>query len=387
MNQFTYLQTCPVCFGEGTAAQAGIKMQAMGCRSALLVCDQNGVKFGLIDRVQEGLLEAGITLVRYDDVSPDPADTMVDHCARIARAASLDGVVGVGGGSVLDTAKAVSVLLRNEGSVRDHMKPNMPPNLPAPLILIPTTAGTGSEVTNVGVITHTEKHLKIGVESQASLAILDPTLTYSVPRQVTAETAMDALAHAAECMTSTLANPHADALALEAIRTIVNCLPRAVENGNDAEARRGLCLASNLAGIAFSETMVHVGHAMAQGMGAGLHISHGAGCALCLPAALEYAALAVPQQLSKVAGALGLTVEPGTMPDQLGRQVADFLYGFMSQVGIRSLSERGFSQEAVVACTEAAMEDFLVDYCPTPVTAENVREMYRKIYAYEQKNK
>ncbi|HWS43121.1 MAG TPA: iron-containing alcohol dehydrogenase [Pseudoflavonifractor sp.] len=384
-HRFTYLQTCPVYFGEGSAAEAGAKMQALGCRSVLLVCDKNGAKFGLADRVRAGFRDTGITLVQFDDVSPDPADTMVDHCARIARDACLEGVVGVGGGSVLDTAKAVSVLLRNEGSVRDHMKPNLPPNPGAPLILIPTTAGTGSEVTNVGVITHTGKNLKIGVECQATLAILDPTLTYSVPPEVTAETAMDALAHAAECVTGTVANPHADTLALEAIRTILDCLPRAVADGGDAEARRGLCLASSLAGIAFSETMVHVGHAMSQGMGARLHISHGAGCALCLPAALEYTAPAVPGQLAKVAAALGLGVEEGTAPEGLGRRVADFLCAFMDRVGIRSLRERGFTREAVVACAEAAMEDFLVDYCPTPVTLENVREMYRRIYGYERK--
>lgn len=357
-------------------------MQELGCRKVLLVCDKNGVKFGLADRVKNSFLGTGVTLIQFDEVTPDPNDTMVDRCADMARQAGVDGVVGVGGGSVMDTAKTVGVLLRNPGSVREHMKPNIPPNPGAPLILIPSTAGTGSEVTNVGVITHTGLMQKIGVVSNVSLALVDPSLTYSAPPSVTAETAMDALAHAAECMTCTIANPHADALAIQAIERITRFLPVAVADGSNAEARRELAMASNFAGIAFNETLVHIGHAMAQGMGAILHISHGASCALSLPSALKYAAPAVPAQLAKVARAMGLTVNESCSAAELGQLVADHLYGFMKKIKLASLKERGFTLEEVVACAETAMKDFLVDYCPVPVTVENVREMYREIYSY-----
>lgn len=379
---FFYHQTCPVLFGEDTSAQAGARLKALGCKKLLLVCDGNVERFGLSAAVKAGILACGLELEVFDAVTPDPTDLLADQCADFARSVAADGVVGVGGGSVLDTAKAVSVLLANPGSVRHYMKPNMPPHPGVPLVLIPTTSGTGSEVTEVGVITHTDRRQKLGVEARASLAIVDPVLTYSVPPQITADTAMDAFSHAAECVTCTASNPHADLLALEAIKLIWKALPAALVDGRDAAARRDLALASNLAGMAFNETSLHIGHALAHSMGVRLHLSHGAGCALALPAALEFVAEAVPGQLRRVAEAMGLDADASRSDRALGELVGNHLREFMRAMGIRSLRERGAEEADLIPCAPGAMEDFLVGYCPRPVTLEDMENLYHRVWSY-----
>src|SRR5262245_6211559 len=275
--------------------------ERLGARRAFVVTDAILVKAGLLAQVAEPLAAGGVTFDAFDRVTPEPGVELVRECIAAARAFNPDVVVGLGGGSNMDTAKLVTLILAHGGAPLDYTGDCRVPGPVKPLICIPTTAGTGSEVSAAAVFTDTANHIKVSCLSpflRPNFAVVDPLFTVTCPPKVTADSGIDALTHAIEgfCAVDNDAfplpsgeksvyqgkNPMADAMAREAITLVGKFLRRAVKDGNDLEARDGMALTATLAGLAFSNAGVALVHAMEYPVGGAVHVSHGAGNGLLL---------------------------------------------------------------------------------------------------------
>lgn len=295
-------------FGIGVAMNLGKRAAALGVRHAMLVTDRALADSPACLSAQQSLAKADVAVTVYDQVVLDPDAASVEGAAAAYRTCEADGLIALGGGSAMDTAKALGVLARS-GAERiapfyfggeAHVS-----GIP-PLICMPTTAGTGSEITFVAIVTDNgEKRLVRDPLLAPALALIDPALSASMPPGLTAATGMDALAHALEAMTSSLANPVCDALALDAIGRIGRALPRAVDNGSDMHARSEMSLAAYLAGVAFLNARVHLGHAVGHSFGVHFKLAHGLACIVCMPAILDFLQPTCATQLARIAGALG----------------------------------------------------------------------------------
>lgn len=374
----TYSLVCPVLFGGGAVMKLGEKIREMGASRVFCVYDR-GVKLaGISDQVIKVLAESRIETAVYDRVQADPADVIVDEAAEAARQAHMEAVVGIGGGSSLDVAKAVAILLKNPGCIGDYYAGEKPFSEKAPLILIPTTSGTGSEVTPMAVITDTKKQVKQTVLSAADLAVVDPELTLTVPPHVTAMTGFDVFSHAVEAYTANAGygNPMSDVLAEKAMELVSGYLEAAYLNGSDRTARNYLSMASNFAGIAFAASSVHIGHAAAHELGAKFHIPHGALCALTLPETVRFVSEAVPEKVTGIARAMKLCLPEGMEGREAAEAAAEELRKRMKKMGIKSLKEYGLKREDVIACAKGAVENNWFVICAPKQVDERVMAEY-----------
>ncbi len=313
-----YSQLCPVLFGEGAADALPEKIRAFGGGPVLFITDPGIRGTGLVDRLAEAVRADGTEADIFDAVEADAPDTVIDACEeQVLRAKAYRVLVGVGGGSSMDSAKAIAVLAENPGPVSKYYM-TWQSGREVRLILIPTNSGTGSEVTPMCVIHDTVNNVKAGILRPADYAIVDPALTVSAPPKVTALTGMDALSHAVEAYTCTAANVHSDLLALECVRLIARNLEAACADGKNMAARTALAFASNIAGIAFAESSVHVGHAIAHETGVVLEQPHGLICALVTPIVIEYSAPCFPERMVPLAEALGVA---GATPERPKEEV------------------------------------------------------------------
>lgn len=338
----------------------------------------------MVDDVVRSLGEAGVEVVLYDKVPPDPPDYIIEEAAALARDRQVDGTVAVGGGSVMDAAKAVNVLLTNPPPISRYFGVNAAPNLGKVLVLLPTTAGTGSEVTAISVVTDTQNHRKIGVIGPycaATLAIVDPELTVKMPPSVTAATGMDALSHAVEALTSGLANPVSDVLAKEAVSLITRYLPVAFRNGADLTARTQMSLAAMIAGIAFNDALPHLGHAIAHVLGARFHIPHGIGCAVALPEVVEFAADTLPEKVKVVGRAMGLDLAEELSATEAAKRVSEAIRRLCREVGIPTLKDLKVEESSLEDLVPLILKDDCAAFSPKPLTAEAVLGVLRRAYA------
>ena len=312
----------PLLFGTGASNSVGEKLKEFGCKKVLVVYDAGVKAAGLADKIIKVINASGIATVTYDGVQADPPDWSVNEAGEIGIREKVDGVVGVGGGSSLDTAKGAKMLQTNPPPINKYFgregvitKPSVP------LIVIPTTAGTGSECTPGGVITDTQNNIKTniaGVGCSVNLGIVDPELTLGLPQSVTASTGMDALCHCIESYTSQRANSYCELTGKKGFTLVGQYLVRAYENGSDLEAREGMMLASSLGGISMSGPLCHVAHDIGKVLGGKFHIPHGNGCASCLPQVFELITPAVPDKVKEITLALGGTVSDSASPAEIG---------------------------------------------------------------------
>ncbi|MDR1944352.1 MAG: iron-containing alcohol dehydrogenase [Synergistaceae bacterium] len=381
-------QTCPVLFGAGAIQETGNRLKALGVNKALCICDPGIKSTGLVDKIVGIVKAAGVGVVVFDKVQPDPPDSVVDECAKLARDEKVEGIFAIGGGSSLDTAKATSVLLRNPGSIRDYLSArnggavNKKPG--APLVVIPTTAGTGSEVSKFTVISDTEKDFKDGIYTTATLAILDPEVTLSLPPHITASTAFDAFAHSVEGMTTILTDPKSEVLGLAAISKITKWLPVVMKDGSNLEGRSELSVASNFAGMVLNDGVVHIGHGFAHSLGALYHVEHGTGCALALPVCVEFTASAAPEMTKKIGQAMGIEFKDSAKPEEIGKKVADSIRDLMKKSGIKSVKDLKLPRDEFVAKMSAdifAKQSHVTNLCVRPPKDEGeVKQFVADIY-------
>ena len=303
-------------FGWGAVERVGQEAARLGKRAMLVTGRSSMRRTGTADRVTKLLSDAGVSAVLYDQIESDPGSKTIDAAAKIARSESCDLVIGLGGGSPMDAARAIAAMAASGGSILDHVrgKPIERPGLP--LINIATTSGTASEITPVAVVTDEERELKMGMKSPywfSRAAITDPELTVSMPPEVTAATGMDALTHAVESYLSTGATAPSEGLALRAIELVGLHLRDAFHDGSNRAAREGMSLASMTAGMAFANSGLGLVHALVHPIGARHGIAHGAACGRMLPGVLRFNQPIVSEKLARVGHAL--TGRPGATAD------------------------------------------------------------------------
>jgi len=309
---FPFRTAKKILFGTGTIEQVGAELRPAGATNAVIITDKTIAAAGWAQKVAAALGAAGILSTVWDGAEAEPSVEVGERAIDFARGGGFDSVVGLGGGSAMDIAKGAAVGLTNEGHVMRWIKEGFKRPL-APLALCPTTAGTGSEVSDTAVFATPE--LKVGLVSSMlypDVALVDPGLTVSMPGPVTANTGVDALCHAIEGFQSVQANPLTDAIALEAMRMVNKYLRRAYCKGSDMEAREGMSLASLLAGIVMGNADTTIGHACGYAYvypATNIHLPHGYAIAVTFPYVMEYNALAQFEKHAMIADVLGEDIE------------------------------------------------------------------------------
>jgi alcohol dehydrogenase class IV len=381
----------PLLFGRGRAAEIGAELRKLGCKKALVVYDKGVADAGIADKVISAIESGGVAAVRFDKVQADPPDWSAEEAGTLGVSEGVDCVVGVGGGSSLDTAKAAKLLITNPPPLKRYYGRDGVVTKPSvPLILLPTTAGTGSECTPGGVITDTERGIKTniaGVGCAVTLGIVDPELTFGLPKSVTASTGMDALCHCIESYTSARANPFSEVAGREGIRLVAEYLIRACDDGSDAEAREGMMKASSLGGIAMSGALCHLSHDIGRSLGAKFHVPHGNGCAACLPQVLEAVVHVKTEQVLYFAKCFGSAPPDGASPAEIGRAAYTAALGLMGRIGLPNMKQLGLDRAALLAavpdevvmqCEMAAKAGFVTS--PIPVTKELIANIVSRAY-------
>jgi len=378
---FNYFGPTKVVFGEGSIRELPMEIGTLG-QKAILVTDQGLLATGLVEEVQKIM---GKTLVgTFSDVPQDSGMGVVDQGTAYAKSVAADVVVSLGGGSVIDTAKGMCILMKEGGSMRDHEGMQMLTQPQTPHIVIPTTAGTGSEVTSGAVILDREQGQKIinfEYFNTPRGAILDPKVTIGLPPHLTASTGMDAMTHAVESYVSLQRNPISDAAALHAIRLIVQYLPTAVDDGTNLVARGQMQIAALVAGWAFSNAMVGLVHAMAHSIGAVCGIPHGQANGILLPHVMAYNLEEVPELLADIAVAMG-AAGYGDDPRVAGQAAVDATHDLLNKIGLtQALRDLKVDQDRLKECAELSMSDGSIIYNPRMVMEpEEVLDVYMKAY-------
>jgi alcohol dehydrogenase class IV len=295
--------------GHGAALEVVEVLGQLGLSRPLIVTDAGLVGLGHVQKVTDMLDRAALPWGLFDGVTPDPTDACVDAGLNAFRAGSYDCIIGFGGGSPMDAAKAISFMAVNPGHVRDYKAPAQIDRCGVPVICIPTTGGTGSEMTRWCVITDTkapEKYNLSGLACVATAALIDWSFTTTLPARITADTAVDSLTHAIEAYVSRKAHPYTDGFALQAMPLIATHVRRAYADPEDEKAREALMLAASLAGMAFSNASVALVHGMSRPIGAHFHVAHGLSNAMLLPAVTAFSIKAAPGRYAACARVMGM---------------------------------------------------------------------------------
>ncbi|MFH5182407.1 iron-containing alcohol dehydrogenase [Paenibacillus sp. TAB 01] len=352
-------------------------------RTALVVSQPSMQRSGYLDQLCGELHKAGIGFRCITDIKPEPTEEQLTELHRMASEASYDVMIGMGGGSVLDAVKLLSVLATNELGIRDMLGTGLVAKPGIPTVLIPTTSGTGSEVTPNSIVTLPEEELKLAVVSPhlyPRLVILDPMLTLTLPPSITAATGMDAFTHALESYISNKANPMSDMLALESLRWISSSLEEAYHDGTSIEAREKLLLGSMYGGMALSCSGTAAVHALAYPLGGKYHITHGVANSMLLTHVMEYNFDAITGRLAEAAAAMGLA-EAGTAnaAEAVIRRIADWTRTLRIP---QNLGDYGVGEQDIDALAVAASKvTRLLSNNPKPLALEDMKAIYRKLLA------
>ncbi|MFD2176422.1 iron-containing alcohol dehydrogenase [Veronia pacifica] len=331
--------------GGGAIKQLPQMVKNLAASRVLIVTDPTMVQLGYVDTLQSILHNADIHADVYSDTIPEPTSSSIDALVEAARQDDFDCLVALGGGSAIDSAKAASILLAFGGKMRDYKVPRMVNESGIPLIAVPTTAGTGSEVTRFTVITDDEtdeKMLCVGLSFAPVAAIVDYELTLSVPARITADTGIDALTHAIEAYVSKKATPFSDYHALEAMRLLAPNLRRVFHDGRDVAAREAMMQGATLAGLAFSNASVALVHGMSRPIGAFFHVPHGLSNAMLLPTITAFSVEAAEHRYADCARAMAVASDDDS--DSLAcQQLVDELVKLNQELGVPTLAEFGVS--------------------------------------------
>lgn len=365
-------------FGEGAANEAGRELTGLGARNVLVVSDTGLVRAGIVQPLCGILEAAGLGHATFTDVEANPSVETVERCLAVYLSQNCDALLAVGGGSPMDTAKAVGILASNGGSIRDYEGVGKVQNPLPPFVAVPTTVGTGSEVTFFDVITDVQRQFKMAIASPllpARVALLDPLLVAGLPPALVASTGMDALTHAIESYTSKLAHAFSEALALHAVELIAHQLRAAVQG--DRTARGILLCASSLAGMAFNTTRLGDCHAMAHPLGGVCGLPHGVANAILLPHVMEFNRPYAEARLARLAQALGVATDSLTQ-SQAASAAVDAVRCLGVDVGIPPrLRDLGVTEQVIPQMAADAMKSGNVSINPRPTTVEDIVTLYR----------
>ncbi|MDE7455497.1 MAG: iron-containing alcohol dehydrogenase [Prevotella sp.] len=381
MKAITLLQPQKIVFGTGCIQILVDDYKQLG-KQRLFVLTAPPIRPLIEDALAE-LTTAGISIEVYDQVMAEPTLNDFNRILEYARQFDADSVVGIGGGSVLDVAKLVAAFAKSEQQAVDCFGTGFIKAKGLWLACLPTTAGTGAEVSPNAILLDERDHLKKGIVSPylvADAAYVDPKLTWTVPAKVTADTGMDALTHCIEAYTNKFAHPAVDIYALQGIRLIAANLERAVKDGKDVEAREALALGSLYGGLCLGPVNTAAVHALSYPLGGEFHIPHGLSNAILLPSVMKFNRPANLKRYAEVAVALGC--EPGKDDNETAQRGVDFIYQLADTVGIpKKLTDLGIPQTAVDGMAKAAMEvQRLLKNNPREVTEQDARDIYNSLY-------
>jgi alcohol dehydrogenase len=385
MDSFLCSAVSDVLVGPGTSAQLGDLAAAMGIQRALIVTDPGIIKFGLLDGAVANLKANNVELSIYSDVVADPPESVVMDAVSSAQAFGCDGVIGFGGGSSMDVAKLLAVLIKGEQQLTDIYGVDQISGGRLPLIQVPTTAGTGSEATMVSIIT-TGETTKAGVVSRTLLAdkvILDAKLTLGLPPAVTAATGIDAMVHAIEAYTSKrLKNPLSDMLAREALRLMANNISTAVKQGDNLQAREAMLLGAMLAGQAFANAPVAAVHALAYPLGGNYHIPHGLSNSLVLPHVLRFNAPAAAELYAELAPIILPGRELPSDPLEVSDLLAEHFLQLAADLGLQTkLSQMNIAESDLPKLAEEAMlQQRLLINNPRELSLDDALSIYQQAF-------
>lgn len=368
--------------GAGASRQAGEILQALNCKRPLIVTDQMMVKLGYVERLQEGLPPSDV----YADTVPEPTVASIQAGVDMIRAGNYDCIIALGGGSPIDSAKAIAILGKHGGVMRDYKVPRIVNEPGLPVIAIPTTAGTGSEATRVAVITdqdNDEKMLCLGMGLLPVAALIDYELTLSLPPRTTADTGIDALTHAIEAYVSKKANPYSDSQALQAMQLLAPNLRRAYHQGSDHKAREAMMLGATLAGIAFSNASVALVHGMSRPIGAFFHVPHGLSNAMLLPSVTAYSLPAAASRYATCARAMQVATANDSDAIANEKLLAE-LTALNQELQVPTPAEFGIERERFFAVRQTMAEQALASGSPgnnprVPTVAEMVT-LYEQLW-------
>jgi len=387
---FDYQPRPRIVFGAGTVARAGELARELGAKKVLLVTDRGLVAAGHAPRVQDHLQAAGLKVAMFDHAAENPTTVCVDKCLKVARAAAVDTIVGLGGGSSMDTAKGCNFLLTNGGAMADYWGVGKAKKPMLPMIAIPTTAGTGSECQSAALIADAKTHQKMACldpKAVPRVAILDPALTLSQPFRVTACTGMDALAHALETAVTKNRNPISMMFSRQAFRLCITAFPRVLKHPDDISARGQMLLGAALVGMSIENSMLGAAHAAANPLTAKFGVVHGKAVGVMLPAVIRYnsSSAAAGQTYAGLAAELTLN---GAAPALNGSPDADVLISrvreLLDQAKLpRSLKDCGVENRSIPALAEAAATQWTAAFNPRPLSARDFETIYRDAYEGE----
>jgi choline dehydrogenase len=376
--------------GLGAIATLAEEAKASGMQRPMLVTDLGLVRAGLADEATSVLRAGAVDFVLFDQVIPNPPIALVDRGAAHYAEEGCDGLIGFGGGSSLDTAKAIGVVVAHGGSIRGYewADPNPITQRIPPMIAVPTTSGTGSEVTLWAVITDQQRKIKYNVGGTPLIgphvALLDPLLTLNLPAAVTAGTGMDALAHAVECYTCAYAQAWPDAVALQAMEYVGDYLRIAYAQGQNQEARYKMSMAAMLGGMAYGTESAGAAHAMSQTAG-GVHDTtpHGPLTAWLLGPVMEYNYLGEPYRFARIARALGEDTR-GLTVWQAAEKAVEAVYRLTKDLRIPSLQQLGFHEDEIPLLAELAANDPQTIGNPRDIDFNGYVQVYKRAFALGQ---
>ena len=373
--------------GAGALRKLPDIVRSLRGANALIVTDKMMVKLGYVEQIKTLLAAARIDSGVFDGTEPEPTAASIEAGMTYVNGAAWDVIIAVGGGSPIDSAKALSILGRHGGNIRDYKFPHQADAPGIPLIAIPTTAGTGSEVTRFTIITdekNNEKMLCAGAGFVPAAAIVDADLTLSLPARTTADTGIDALTHAMEAYVSRRASPFSDNLALSAMRLIGPNLQRVYARGDDVAAREAMMLGSTLAGMAFSTASVALVHGMSRPIGAFFHVPHGLSNAMLLPAVTAFSLAAAPERYADCARAIGVA-DAGDDAAAANDKLLTALQAFNRELKVPTLAEFGVAKphfdEVVAVMAEQALASGSPGNNPRVPDSREIIALYQQLWA------
>ena len=371
-------------FGPGKLSELGGIVREKGYRKAMVVCDSGIVAAGITDKVCKVLADAGVEYIVYDKVNPEPSHNVPDQGIVVFQENGCDVAVGVGGGSSMDCAKSINLLRYNEGPILRFAGPNVPMNLSPGVILIPTTSGTGSEVSD-GLVMSSDDHMKHGclaVNAMAEYAIVDPELMVTMPPELTAATGLDAFSHACEGYTTNIASVATDHIEEAVMRTVVEWLPVAVRDGSNVEARAHMAIASTLGGWMLVQAHTNAGHSVAHLIGSYYGIPHGEACAYATPWLLEFNAPALPEKVRWVGELVGGKFTGRETPEEIGAITRDAFIRFRDEVlQLPPASRYNPDKSIFPTVAQGIVDEMFQMFQLRPMSVQDAMDILEKLFA------
>ena len=383
MNTYSLLNAGRVNAGPGSIDSLKEVVADFNARAVLIISDKGVAGAGLISRPQALLEETGASISIIDDTPPEPSVEQVESILAAAQGTAWDLVIGIGGGSAMDVAKIVAVMLNNDVKLRDLLNKAPIPHRGIPTVMVPTTAGTGSEATPNSIILVPEDELKVGIVSPKLMpdcVILDPQMTLGLPPAITASTGMDALCHAIECYTSKKGNPFSEMIALKAIRLISRSIREAFKNGKNLDARHDMLLGAFYGGMCIATSSTTAVHALAYPLGGKYRIAHGISNAILLPYVMQFNAVGNEAKFRDIAEAMGIDIARLSDAEATQAFIAA-LFAFNHDLEIPADLKRWNITEADLETLVegAAKVTRLLDNNPRPMNKDDIRAIYLKL--------